>query len=114
LGLEEAFIKVSLVLFKDPWILEPVKPEVELPETKLGRTGRTGLILGMTGTEPELFIRPLGACPRAGATIPSMKMSVRISAPVRLQIICMILLLRRTGHPGTIPPHEEANSLRIF
>src|SRR5229473_8572790 len=101
---EEELITLSRVLFKGPWILEPVNPELELPETKLGRTGRTELVLA--GTKPASPERPLGACPRVGATIPSMEMRVRMSAPVRLQVICMIF------SSGQLDTREH--SLRIF
>jgi hypothetical protein len=96
LWLEEELIRLDRVVLKGPWILEPVNPD-ELPEMKLGRIGRTKLVLGI-GAKPAFPVRPLGgAWPGAGATAPNIEMRIRMNAPVRLQVICMILLLRRTG-----------------
>src|SRR5262249_3339504 len=91
------------VVFKGPVTREPIKLEVELPETKVGRAGRAAPMRGTAGVKPGLPDRPLGACAETGAIMPDAEMRARINAPLRLPVMCIILLLRRIVQAATLP-----------
>ena len=90
-GPGEGVITLSRVVLKGPWILEPSKPELEVPEAKLGRTGRTVVVLGIAGVKPPSPPRLFGAWASVGATMLRIKMRARTNAAGRFQIICMTL-----------------------